>query len=58
LYLVHFIILSGLLQLTGIHPIVQGSLALMLSIVVATVMYHAVEKPCARLRKRLSQASA
>jgi peptidoglycan/LPS O-acetylase OafA/YrhL len=58
LYLVHFIALSGLSQLTNLHPLMQGSLALLVSIAVATVMYHAVEKPCARLRKRLSQTAA
>jgi peptidoglycan/LPS O-acetylase OafA/YrhL len=55
LYLVHPTILFGLAQWTSWHPVARGALALGLSVLVSTAIYYLIEKPCARLRKRLSR---
>jgi peptidoglycan/LPS O-acetylase OafA/YrhL len=58
LYLVHPTILFGLAQWTAWHPVARGALALGLSVLVSAAICHFVEKPCARLRKRLSRIDA
>jgi peptidoglycan/LPS O-acetylase OafA/YrhL len=54
LYLVHPTVLYGFDQWTRWPIALQGVLAGSMSLLIAVAMYHFVEKPCARLRKRLS----
>jgi peptidoglycan/LPS O-acetylase OafA/YrhL len=54
LYLVHHVVLSALARPLGVG-LLRGSIALVASIAVSWVLHHAVEKPCARLRQRLSE---
>lgn len=55
LYLLHTSVLYGVHQWTAGPQLFQGVLSLGIAIGIATLIYHFVEKPCARLRKRLSQ---
>jgi peptidoglycan/LPS O-acetylase OafA/YrhL len=56
LYLVHLAVLMAVQRsLTSLPPFLQGMLALAIAIGLAWVMYVAVEKPAARLRRRLSE---
>jgi peptidoglycan/LPS O-acetylase OafA/YrhL len=55
LYLVHYSIVDLVHARVPVHPVVQGALALGASIGLAWAIYRLVEKPCARLRKRLSR---
>ena len=54
LYLLHTVTLSTVNEWIPWSTPVRGALALALSIAMATLIYHAVEKPCARIRRRLS----
>ncbi len=55
LYLVHYTVIEGLrYRLPGWPLFVRGVLALAVALVIATAMYYAVERPCARLRRRLT----
>ena len=56
LYLVHHVIL-GALGAGPFGPLARASLALALSIAVAWAIHEVVEKPCARLRRRLEGGS-
>jgi len=57
LYLVHVIILKALLRLwPDASGLKRAAAALMLSIAAAALMYLAVERPCAALRRRLAPA--
>ena len=55
MYLIHPTIIYGLQQWTGWQPFPLGIAALALTLLIAMVIYVAVERPCARLRKRLSR---
>jgi peptidoglycan/LPS O-acetylase OafA/YrhL len=55
LYLVHTSVIYGVQQWTDWHPAIQGVLAFGLSFLLASTIYHIVEQPSARLRKRLAQ---
>src|SRR5579884_907926 len=55
LYLVHPTVLFGVAEWTTWHPLVGGAVALALCVLISTAIYYLVEKPCARLRKRLSR---
>jgi len=56
LYLVHQVVLYGLAyQLPWIGGIARGFLALAGSILLAVAVHFLVEKPAARIRKRLAQ---
>ena len=57
-YLVHPTIIYGVEQWTGWHPLAQAVLSLGSTLLVAVLVYHLVEKPCARLRKRLAGTEA
>lgn len=58
LYLLHTTVLFGLHQhLHGSDPVI-GVLALAVSLALAGLIYRFVEKPCARLRRRLSHVLA
>jgi peptidoglycan/LPS O-acetylase OafA/YrhL len=59
LYLVHQVILFLLgYQLWSVSPLTRGVLALLLSLGIAATIHFAVEKPSARLRKRLAHNAA
>jgi peptidoglycan/LPS O-acetylase OafA/YrhL len=54
LYLVHYATIYGVQHLlANLNPALQAAVALSISIALAFALYVAVEKPCARLRKRL-----
>lgn len=57
LYLVHHVLL-GALDGVPLGPLFRALFALGLSVVAAWAIHELVEKPCARLRRRLSAASA
>jgi peptidoglycan/LPS O-acetylase OafA/YrhL len=55
LYLVHYAVIFAVRRAgPGLHPLVQAALALALAIALSWALYLFVEKPCARLRKRLT----
>jgi peptidoglycan/LPS O-acetylase OafA/YrhL len=55
LYLVHFAVLFAMERIAPtLHPVPRGTLALALSIGASYAIYRLVEKPCARLRRRLT----
>ncbi len=54
LYLVHFMIIKAVWLSLPMDPLAQGLFAFALSLAVAWAIYLFVEKPCARLRKRLT----
>ncbi len=55
LYLLHTMILAGLDERTHWPHLVQGVIGFAASLSLAALIYRFVERPCARLRKRLSQ---
>lgn len=55
LYLVHPTILFAIEQWTPWHPVLKGIAGFGLAIAVSIGIYRLVERPCARLRKRLSR---
>ena len=54
LYLVHHATLDAVAQHTGLGPVARGALALLISLAIAAAIYRFVEKPCAKLRRRLA----
>lgn len=55
LYLLHLAVLLGVERaLPGAYQLVQSTLALGISIGLASLIYVAVERPCARLRRQLT----
>jgi peptidoglycan/LPS O-acetylase OafA/YrhL len=55
LYLLHLAVLLGIARaLPNSGLIVQGGLSLVISIALAWMIYVTVEKPCARLRRKLT----
>ena len=57
LYLLHTTVLFAVEQWTRMvwHPLIQGSVALAVCLLLAVAIYYLVEQPCARLRRRLSR---
>ena len=56
LYLVHQVILFAVgYQLPSLHALPRAVLALLLSLLIAVAIHHFVEKPCARMRRRLTE---
>jgi len=55
LYLVHYALIGVVQARVPVNPVVQGVLALGASIGVSWAIYRLVEKPCAKLRRRLSR---
>ena len=53
-YLVHSLVLALLKTHLPVSKLWQGIIAFVLSLVVATLMHHVIEKPCARLKKRFA----
>jgi peptidoglycan/LPS O-acetylase OafA/YrhL len=59
LYLLHYAVILGVQHtFASLHPVLQGLLALGLSLLLAYAIYLLVERPCARLRRRLQRGSA
>jgi peptidoglycan/LPS O-acetylase OafA/YrhL len=56
LYLVHFVYLYAVNQNTSLPQPIQAILALALSILTATVIHRAIERPIARMRRKLAAA--
>jgi peptidoglycan/LPS O-acetylase OafA/YrhL len=55
LYLLHFAVIFGIARaLPGMNHVLRGGLSLGVSIALAWLIYVTVEKPCARLRRKLS----
>ena len=55
LYLVHYVLLTALVRVWKLpYASLRAVVALSLSVLVAWVIHRVVEKPCARLRKRLT----
>jgi peptidoglycan/LPS O-acetylase OafA/YrhL/glycosyltransferase involved in cell wall biosynthesis len=53
-YLLHPTVLFALEQRVGWPALPRGALALGIALALALAIYHLIEKPCARLRRRLS----
>jgi peptidoglycan/LPS O-acetylase OafA/YrhL len=56
LYLVHHATLDAVEQHTPLRGVTRAALALLISLGIASAMYRFVEKPCAKLRRRLAAA--
>jgi peptidoglycan/LPS O-acetylase OafA/YrhL len=56
MYLLHVTTLWAFQQLTSWPTAVRGVAALAVCVILATVIHRAIERPCARLRRRLSRA--
>lgn len=55
IYLVHFSVIQALQRLLpAVGPVPQAILAFALSVLLAWGIYRSIERPCARLRKRLT----
>jgi peptidoglycan/LPS O-acetylase OafA/YrhL len=54
LYLLHFVVLSGLEAHTALPRVGRAVVGLVLALALSWTMWIAIERPCARLRKRLS----
>jgi len=55
MYLMHLSVLYVIGKRTQLSPLPKGALALAISITLAALIYKYVEKPCAKLRRRLSR---
>ncbi|GAA5120743.1 acyltransferase [Luteolibacter yonseiensis] len=53
LYLVHFTVLRAFLT-SSFHPVVEGALSFVVSIILAYAIYRLIEQPIAKLRKKHS----
>ena len=58
LYLFHHVVLFGVRRWVPVHPVFQSIVALCISLLLSEAIWRAIEKPCARLRKRLSAGEA
>jgi peptidoglycan/LPS O-acetylase OafA/YrhL len=55
LYLLHFAVIIGIQKnYPGANPVEQGVLALCMSVALSWLIYVVIEKPCAKLRRRLT----
>jgi peptidoglycan/LPS O-acetylase OafA/YrhL len=55
LYLLHLAVIFGIARaLPGMSHLLRGTVSLAISIALAWLIYVWVEKPCARLRRKLS----
>jgi peptidoglycan/LPS O-acetylase OafA/YrhL len=55
LYLLHLAVIIGVTRaLPSMYPVARGGLAFAISLSLAWLIYLTIERPCARLRKRLS----
>jgi peptidoglycan/LPS O-acetylase OafA/YrhL len=56
LYLCHHIIMEFIASAWTLNPVLSGALSLACALGFATMVHYWVERPCARVRKRLSKA--
>ncbi len=56
LYLCHFIILESIERVSTAGPVLNGALSLACALCFATLVHYWIERPCTRIRKRLSRA--
>lgn len=55
LYLMHYAIIDGVRRVCpSVNPIAQGIASLVISLTLAWIIYVLIERPCARLRKHLT----
>jgi len=54
LYLLHHVVISGVQRWVPAPRVVQGAIALAVAFALSSAVWRFVEKPCARLRKRLT----
>jgi peptidoglycan/LPS O-acetylase OafA/YrhL len=54
LYLVHHVIIEALEHYVAMQPVLRGVVALAASLALSYAIYVVIERPCAKLRKRLS----
>ncbi len=54
LYLVHHVVILGVRRAFQIHPVLQAVIAFAISFLVASAIWRWIERPCARLRQRLT----
>ena len=54
LYLLHHVVIFGVQRWLPVHRLLQGAIALGLSLLLASAIWRWIEQPCARLRKRLT----
>jgi peptidoglycan/LPS O-acetylase OafA/YrhL len=54
LYLLHHVVISGVQRWVPLPRLVQGAIALGLAFALSSAIWRWVERPCARLRKRLT----
>ena len=57
-YLLHPTVLFAVFQWLPVHPIIQGVVGLTIALGLSMTVYHLVEQPCARLRRRLSRTAS
>ncbi len=58
LYLIHQVVIFTVHPLVpGLHPLWRGALELTVALLLAEVVHRLIEKPCARLRRRLAHAN-
>jgi peptidoglycan/LPS O-acetylase OafA/YrhL len=55
LYLVHHVIIDAIGHHVAMHPVLRAVVALAASLALSYAIYIVIEKPCAKLRKRLSR---
>lgn len=55
LYLCHSIILEAVLRIWGRGPVFTGVIGILCALVFATFVHYVVERPCTKVRKRLSR---
>jgi peptidoglycan/LPS O-acetylase OafA/YrhL len=58
IYLLHPTVLFAIHEWTPWNGLVQGALSLGLTLLFAALIYQYIERPCGRLRKRLSRVVA
>ncbi|HET7788152.1 MAG TPA: acyltransferase [Myxococcales bacterium] len=57
LYLLHHVVIFGVKHWLSIHPLFQSLIAFAIAYALAETIWRFIEKPCARLRGRLTQRS-
>jgi peptidoglycan/LPS O-acetylase OafA/YrhL len=58
LYLVHYTVIYVVAAHVKSTPLIRGIISFAVSLAVSLAFFHGIERPCARLRKRFSHASA
>jgi peptidoglycan/LPS O-acetylase OafA/YrhL len=56
LYLCHFIFMENIDRVWAANPVLAHATALACTLSFATLIHYWIERPCARIRKRLSKA--